>query len=698
MSSVVELLNKLRPASVDWKFGKEEKQAYDKLKELLSSDKVLAIYNPKLELKLDTDASSVGIGGVLSQIDDSGVERPVEFVSRTLSKSERNYSQIEKEGLAIVWCLKRLHRYVYARPFTLVTDHKALEAIFHPHKSVPVMGISRIQRWALSLSSYQYKVKFRPTHRHSNADVMCSRFPLPMESSEIEGDIEDTSACTVHRVIHEQESISSVFSVHYFGDDLPPIDSDRIVKLTRCDPVLGKVLHLIKEGWSMDESVGIDENKPKVQKRNVLNGIDEMKPYIQRRHELSVDKGCVLWGSRVVVPEKLRQDVLLLLHSTHMGMSMTKSLARGYVWWPNIDAEIERIVKTCEACKLSQAKPPASAPHPWVKQTRPWERLHIDFCGPCFGAMWLVVICAHSKWLEVIRMNSIKSGPVIKELRALFSRFGLPKIIVSDNGPQLVSLEMNTFMTRNGINHVLIPSYHPASNGQAESLVGKFKSAMKRMCLKNPDVASNLESWLMNYRNTPHSVTGIEPAVAMLGRRTRNTLSLLHPLSNSRSNRRDCVQEQRVWDSKSGRRQLVEGDQILYWNEHHRTWNKGRIKEQQGTKVFVIATENGETRKHVDQIVKDNPSRPTDSGQQSAVAENEPRVVIPNVEHDHKAALPVTGNEPAKATSNTEQLVPKFQPNKPIPVPLPAPNTLDKRPSRVRKAPDWLNYDKLGGD
>ena len=159
---------------------------------------MLAIYNPKLELKLDTDASSVGIGGVLSQIDDSGVERPVEFVSRTLSKSERNYSQIEKEGQAIVWCLKRLHRYIYARPFTLVTDHKALESIFHPLRSVPVMGISRIQRWALSLTSYQYKVKFRPTHQHSNAD-MCSRFPLPMESSEVEGDIEDTSACTVHR-------------------------------------------------------------------------------------------------------------------------------------------------------------------------------------------------------------------------------------------------------------------------------------------------------------------------------------------------------------------------------------------------------------------------------------------------------------------------------------------------------------------
>ena len=108
--------------------------------------------------------------------------------------------------------------------------------------------------------------------------------------------------------------------------------------------------------------------------------------------------------------------------------------------------------------------------------------------------------------------------------------------------------------------------------------------------------------------------------------------------------------------------------------------------------MFVIATENGETRKHATQIVKDDPSQPMESGQQSAVADNEPRVVIPNIEHDHKAARPVTGNDPAKATDNTEQLI---QPNKPVPVQLPAPNI---RPSRVHKAPDRLNYDKLGGD
>ena len=99
----------------------------------------------------------------------------------------------------------------------------------------------------------------------------------------------------------------------------------------------------------------------------------------------------------------------------------------------------------------------------------------------------------------MIKMSSTKSRPVIKELRGLFSRFGLPRVIVSDNGPQLVSTEMENFMTRNDINHVLIPAYHPAGSGQAKSIVGKFKRAMNRMCLQHPDISCNLANWLINY-------------------------------------------------------------------------------------------------------------------------------------------------------------------------------------------------------
>ena len=113
MSTLIEPLNKLRSVSVPWRFESEEKKAFDALKVELASERVLALYNPELELKLDADASSVGIGAVLSQISWDGVERPIEFISRTLSPTERNYSQIEKESLSIVWAVKRLHRYLF---------------------------------------------------------------------------------------------------------------------------------------------------------------------------------------------------------------------------------------------------------------------------------------------------------------------------------------------------------------------------------------------------------------------------------------------------------------------------------------------------------------------------------------------------------------------------------------------------------
>ena len=148
MSSVIEPLNRLRARDVRWKFEDKEREAFDELKRLISSTDVLMQYNPELPLKIDTDASKYGIGAVISHETKEG-ERPVEFASRTLSSAERNYSQIEKEALAIVWAVKKFHRYIYAREFKLVTDHKPLVFLFGEHKDIPEMGASRIQRWAM---------------------------------------------------------------------------------------------------------------------------------------------------------------------------------------------------------------------------------------------------------------------------------------------------------------------------------------------------------------------------------------------------------------------------------------------------------------------------------------------------------------------------------------------------------------------
>ena len=679
MSTLIEPLNKLRSTQTPWRFGDAEKRAFDELKKILSSDRVLTFYDPKLPVKLDTDSSSFGIGGVLSHVMPDDSEKVIEMVSRTLSQAERNYSQVEKEALGIVWSIKRFHRYLYGRPFTLVTDHKPLETIFHPNKGIPQMGISRIIRWSIFLSSYQYQIKFRPTGSHGNAD-MCSRFPLKNTESE------DDDSCYLHG---EEEAVKSVFSVHKVGDqvDRPLLDADRVAKFTRNDVILSKVTHMLKDGWN-DKELS-----------------DKIKPFKDRKSELSVDNGCVLWGSRVVIPEKLRADILDLLHSTHMGMVSMKSLARCYVWWPGLDAEIERTVRECEVCQMNQRKPPKSIPHPWVKPSEPWERIHLDFCGPFLGLMWMVVICAKTKWIEILKMPNTKSPAVIRELRVLFSRFGIPRVVVSDNGPQLTSDLMKDFMTKNGVKHIFIASYHPASNGAAEGLVGKFKSAMKRMVMRNPDIMCNLANWLMAHRNTPHPTTGLEPSVAMLGRRARSAISLVHPLNSSKRQDKLIDYEQTVIDKESRARTFDVGEKVLFYDEHQKKWKPGFVTKPLGSKMFQIQSELGEERKHLDQMVKNtikdvkadeepNREKPEDSGK-AVVGSNG---VGPVVEHGTKVANPNKFNlETPSASSNirnNQVPVPTGEPNIELQTP---PSTSLRSSLRNVKQPDRLSYSKLGG-
>ena len=145
-------------------------------KEGLTSDSLLVHYDLNRELRLACDASSYGLGAVLSHIMDDGRERPIAYASRTLSSSERNYAQIEREALSSVYGVKKFHQFLYGRKFTLVTNHQPLLALLGPKAAIPTMAAARMQRWAIVLSAYDYQIEYRRSEKRRNCDAL-SRMP-----------------------------------------------------------------------------------------------------------------------------------------------------------------------------------------------------------------------------------------------------------------------------------------------------------------------------------------------------------------------------------------------------------------------------------------------------------------------------------------------------------------------------------------
>ncbi len=189
------------------------------------------------------------------------------------------------------------------------------------------------------------------------------------------------------------------------------------------------------------------------------------------------------------------------LHDTHPGINKMKALARAYVWWPGMDAQITDMVKTCPVCQESRPSPAPAPLHPWEWPSQHWSRLHLDFAGPFLGKMYLVLIDARSKWIDVHIMPSITSAQTIEKLRIVFATHGLPRKVVTDNGPSFTSEEFRTFLSNNGVTHVTTAPYHPSSNGLAERAVQTFKQGLKRT--SGATIQERLSKFLFQYRITP---------------------------------------------------------------------------------------------------------------------------------------------------------------------------------------------------
>ena len=441
LSSEIAPLNKLLTKNEQFVWGSDEENAFQRSKELLQSYDVLVHYDQEKELILSCDASPYGLGVVLQHRMEDGSERPISFAPRTLAPAEKQYSQLEKEALSVVWGVKKFHSYLFGRHFVINNDHKPLEGLLREDKPVPPMASGRIQRWALALSAYEYTFKYKSGEKMGNADAM-SRLPLSHEPADVP--MPADVVCLLEFI------------------DTSPIDVGMIKQWTDKDAVLSRVRRFVSSGWP--ESIGDDA---------------ELKPYFCRQDELSIQSGCILWGARVVVPLKARERVIDMIHEGHPGIVRMKMFARNYVWWPKLDQDLESKLQRCVPCQ-SKRHSPAKAPlHPWEYPKRPWSRIHVDYAGPYQGKMLLVIIDAFTKWLEVHVMNSSTAEATVEKLRTTFATFGIPETVVSDNGTCFVSEVFQTSMSRNGIRHIKVAPKHPASNGLAERSVQSVKEGLQ---------------------------------------------------------------------------------------------------------------------------------------------------------------------------------------------------------------------------
>lgn len=564
LSPIYDLLQKNKK----FLWSKECEDALDSIKKEILSDRYLVHFDPKIPIKLACDASNVGIGAVLLHVFPNGEEKPICFASRTLNKAEKNYSVIHREALAIYWATQKFYQYLKGTKFILQSDHKPLLAIFGENKGIPQMAAGRLQRWAYFLSGFDYELQYVKGIHNGGADGL-SRLPLEQETAELEVE-------------------SDYFS--FLIEEKLPVDSKQLRQATRVDPEISKVFSYVRNGWP--DTVE-----------------EKLRPYFIRSTELSIDQGLLLWGYRVIVPQKYRLDLLKEVHSTHLGSSKMKSLARQYFWWPNLDKDLENFAKSCDVCNTLASNPKKAVLIKFDQTKEPLERIHGDFLGPVKGKYYLIFTDAYSKWPEVYPMNRIDSANTVNKLRDYCSRYGIPKKIISDNGRQLISDEFEYFCKTNGILHITSAAYYPASNGAAENAVKSFKSGLYK-ALTDPknsktDIETLISRYLFGYRVTPHTITGESPAKRMIGRELRTRFDLLKENSTFEQKIEKQIQ------NYAGNREISFDYGDIVWVKDYRNvnkpiWVKAEVYECLGRRNYICKLINEKLcwKRHVNQMRK----------------------------------------------------------------------------------------------
>ena len=496
-SSVSQPLRDLTKKDAAFQWSEEQERSFNSIKELLTSAKVLAYFDPHKQTELITDASPFGLSAILLQkspgMDD---RRVVAYASRSLSDVETRYSQTEKEALAIVWAIERLHLYLFGKRFTLITDCKPIQLIFGNPKSRPP---ARIERWNLRLQCYDFDI-IHIEGNHNPSDFL-SRHSANKDE-------------TTHSKMAEEY-------VNFLSAAAVPkaMTLEEIKKATSEDITLQHLADIIRQqSWN-----SIDTRPQDFEGADLM----ELKRFRNVKRDLTVNNqsNVILRNGLIVVPTSLRHKAVSIAHQGHQGLVKTKKLLREKIWFPGLDAMAKDMIDSCLAC---QANGPENNPDPLQMSPlppTPWHTVNMDFCGPFpMGEYLFVIIDAYSRFPEVEIVSSTSAATVIPKLNRVFSVHGMPYIVRSDNGPPFNSEAIKQYMVDNGIEHRKVTPLWPQANSEAESFMRPLTKAIRSANVEGKLWKKHLYEFLLNYRTTPHTTTGFSPAELLFNRKVRNKL------------------------------------------------------------------------------------------------------------------------------------------------------------------------------
>jgi len=372
LAETVAPLRKLTEKEVPFYWESQQQTAFDQVKQLLTAAPVLKFYDVTEEVTLQCDASEKGVGATLLQ---GG--QLVAFASRALSRVEQTYAQIEKECLAILFAAERFDQYLLGREVVTVnTDHKPLVPIFS--KSI-FNAPKRLQRMILRLQKYNLVVKYCPGSQMYIADML-SRAYLTDQGHK------DITPYQIFQIEHEETVRTEIEAINFTDYlKLSEVTQQQVKKHTESDTTLQTLLAIVHAGWPLRR----EDVSPCI------------RTYWGYRDEITAQKGILYKGFRVIIPSRLRQQMLFRTHSSHQGVDACIRRAKEVIFWPGMVADIKEMVSLCDICSnhtCNQQKEPLMT---YEIPSRPWKMIAQDLFT-CKKKDYLVTVDYYSdfgKWI-----------------------------------------------------------------------------------------------------------------------------------------------------------------------------------------------------------------------------------------------------------------------------------------------------------